>query len=462
MKVEQIYTNCLAEAAYYIESEGEVAIIDPLRDPAVYIEKAKAANAQIRYIFETHFHADFVSGHRELAEKTGATIVFGQPAETGFEAVRAANEQTFALGKIKIKVLLTPGHTPESACFLLLDENDLPYCIFTGDTLFIGDVGRPDLAVRSNLTQNDLAGMLYDSIHQKIMSLPDNVIIYPAHGAGSACGKNMSKETFDTLGHQKQVNYALKAANREEFISLVTSGLSKPPAYFPQNVAMNKVGATQMESVYQNGLQPLSAASFQQQMHNENTVVLDTRPAAQFCKGFVPGATFIGLDGQFAPWLGAVMDISKNYLLVTEPGREQETVMRMARIGFDKVSGYLEGGFQTWLNAGLSFQTIPSYTPSEIKAELENPETPVLDVRRPGEYESGHLPHAKLLPLDDIRQWQSTPEQNKVWHIHCAGGYRSMIAASILLQNGYRVIDVAGGFAAIRKAGVPVLENVLN
>ncbi|MFN8278075.1 MAG: rhodanese-like domain-containing protein [Chitinophagales bacterium] len=459
MIVEQLYTHCLAEAAYYIESDGEAAIIDPLRDSGPYLARAAKNGASIKYIFETHFHADFVSGHRELAEKTNAAIVFGNKAMTGFEAILAEDGQTFQVGKLRIVALHTPGHTLESTSYLLLNEEGKAHCIFTGDTLFIGDVGRPDLAVKSDLTMEQLAGMLYDSLHQKIMALPDDVIIYPAHGAGSACGKNMSKETFDTLGNQKQVNYALKAPNKETFIGLVTSGLTQPPAYFPANVQMNKEGATGMQEIYANGLKPLQPNDFNALMNNADTIVLDVRKPAAFCSEHIPDSISIGLDGQFAPWLGAVMDIHKNYLLVCDTGREEETVMRMARVGFDRVVGYLDGGVTAWKKAGFPTASITSLAPEEYTGLLQDNTTPVLDVRRPGEYDSGHLPQAQLYPLDDINQWINSLDKSHPWYVHCAGGYRSVIAASVMKKAGYAVSDIAGGFASIKKAGLPIVTE---
>ena len=464
MKVEQIYTGCLAEAAYYIESEGEAVIIDPLRETAPYIERAQKDNAKIKYVFETHFHADFVSGHIDLAQKTGAKIVFGPTATTGYDCYVAKDNEEFSVGKIKIRVLHTPGHTPESTTYLLIDENEKDHAIFTGDTLFIGDVGRPDLAIKGNLTETDLAGMLYDSLQNKIMPLENEVIVYPGHGAGSACGKKMSKETFATLGNQKEFNYALKAQTKEQFIKEVTTGLSAPPQYFPKNAMLNKMGYDNIDKVMEQGNKALSPDDFEEVVNAYNAVMLDVRNAADFSKGFVPNAINIGLNGQFAPWVGALItDLKQAIVLITPEGQEEETVLRLARVGYDNCVGYLKGGFEAWKNAGKEFDTIETVTPqmfSDVLAEDNN--ISVLDVRRKSEYDSEHIINAQNFPLDHINNNMSEIDRNKKYYIHCAGGYRSMIAASILKARGYEnLVDVNGGFNAIRETGkVPMTDYV--
>lgn len=457
MKIEQIYTGCLAEAAYYIESNGEAAIIDPLREVGPYLKKAAQSNAKIKYIFETHFHADFVSGHVDLAEKSGATIVYGPTAQTTFKSHVATDGEEFKIGNLTIKTLHTPGHTLESTTYLLLDENGKPHCIFSGDTLFIGDVGRPDLAQKGELTMNDLAGILYDSLHSKIMTLPDEVIVYPGHGAGSACGKSMSKETFDTLGHQKQVNYALKATSKEQFIKEVTDGILPPPQYFAKNAALNKGGYTNMDEVYKQGLQALSPQAFEDMANQTGALVLDTRDPQQFAKAFVPNSINIGLNGQFAPWVGALIaNLKQELLLVTEEGKAEETITRLARVGYDNTIGYLAGGIEAWQNAGKETDNITSITATEFE-KLVNDQSTIhaLDVRKPGEYEAEHLENTLTCPLDYINDW--TPELNpqETYYIHCAGGYRSMIAASILKARGVaNVIDIAGGYGAIKETNL--------
>ena len=456
MFVEQLYTNCLAQGAYMIASEGEAAIIDPLRETGPYLALAEKHGVKIKYIFETHFHADFVSGHLDLAKKTGAQIVFGPGAQTAYASLSAADGKEFTIGKLTIRVLHTPGHTPESACYLLLDENKKPHSIYTGDTLFIGDVGRPDLAIKSDLTQEDLAGMLYDSLRHKIMPLPDDVIVYPAHGAGSACGKNMSKETSDTLGHQKQVNYALSDMSRDQFIRELTSGILPPPQYFAKNAALNQSGYDAFDAVMQKGNKALSVSEFEALM-NKDALVLDVRKPAEFAAAHVPGSWFIGLDGQFAPWVGALItDLHQPIILLTPAGREEETVMRLARVGYDNCQGYLQGGIESWKHAGKLTQSIKSVSAEEFAAAYSGNGITTLDVRKPGEYEAKHLNKVKALPLDFISEWQDTLDKNDTYYVHCAGGYRSMIAASILQAKGYtRIVDVAGGFAAIVKTGLP-------
>ncbi|RZL49077.1 MAG: MBL fold metallo-hydrolase [Pedobacter sp.] len=453
MKIEQIYTGCLAEAAYYIESNGEAAIIDPLREVGPYLKKAAQNGATIKYIFETHFHADFVSGHIDLAEKSGATIVYGPTAKTSFKSHIATDNEEFKIGNLTITALYTPGHTLESTTYLLTDENGRKHCIFSGDTLFIGDVGRPDLAQKGDLTMDDLAGILYDSLHSKILTLPDEVIVYPAHGAGSACGKSMSKETFDTLAHQKEVNYALKASSKEQFIKEVTDGILPPPQYFAKNAAMNKGGYESIDDVYEKGLVALNPKDFEITANQTGALILDTRDPQVFAKGFIPKSINIGLNGQFAPWVGALIaDLKQELLLVTDDGKAEETITRLARVGYDNTIGYLAGGIGAWQEAGKEIDNIVSISASEFEDAVNNDENiNALDVRKPGEYESEHLENTLTRPLDYINDWTTELNPDKTYYIHCAGGYRSMIAASILKARGIdNVIDVAGGYGAIK------------
>ena len=453
MKIEQIYTGCLAEAAYYIESNGEAAIIDPLREVQPYLKKAKQAGATIKYIFETHFHAYFVSGHVDLARNSGAKIIYGPTAVTTFDSHIAEDGEVFKIGEISIQVLHTPGHTPESATYLLSDKEGKPYCIFTGDTLFIGDVGRPDLVQKGAQTMEDMAGTLYDSLHSKILSLPDDILVYPAHGAGSSCGKNMSKETFDTLGNQKKVNYALKAASREEFILQVIDGILPPPQYFAKNAAINKNGYASFAEVQEKGLIPLSPDDFEATANHTGALLLDTRDPEEFAKGFIPSAINIGLGGQFAPWVGAlVTDLKQPLLLIVEPGKAEEAITRLARVGYDYTIGYLDGGIEAWKNAGKDLDTVSSVSVGRFEQELSlHPELHVLDVRKPGEYDAGHLENGLSRPLDYINEWTNEINPAETYYLHCAGGYRSMIAASILKARGVEnVIDIAGGYAAIK------------
>lgn len=450
MKIEQIYTGCLAEAAYYIESCGECAVIDPLRETEPYIQRALKDNATLKYILETHFHADFVSGHVELATKTGAKIIYGPEANCGFDCYSAADGEEFKIGKVTLRVLHTPGHTPESTTYLLIDESGKPHCIFTGDTLFIGDVGRPDLAIKSNVSKEDLAGMLYDSLHTKILPLPDDVIVYPAHGAGSACGKSMSKETTDTLGHQKQTNYALQNISKQEFVKQVTDGLLPPPQYFSKNALLNKQGAGSLDDVYKRGLKPLSAEEFEHVAESTGALIIDTRQPQVFCTGFVPRSINIGIAGQFAVWVGTLItDLEQPILLVCEEGMEAECVMRLARVGYDNTLGFLSGGIAAWENAGKHVDTIKSISATDFAAQFDK-EINVIDVRRTSEYDSDHLVNAACKPLDFINEWTATTDKTKTYYIHCAGGYRSMIAASILKARGFHhLIDVAGGYGAV-------------
>jgi hydroxyacylglutathione hydrolase len=456
MKVEQIYTGCLAQGAYYICSEGEAAIIDPLREVGPYLQRAEKDQSTIKYVFETHFHADFVSGHLDLSKKTGAPIVYGPTAKPNFPAKIAEDGEIFTIGKIKIQAIHTPGHTLESTCYLLIDEEDKPKALFTGDTLFIGDVGRPDLAqkVVEDLTQDKLAGMLYDSLRNKIMPLPDDIIIYPAHGAGSACGKNMSKETSDTLGHQKQTNYALRDITKEQFIKEVTEGLLPPPIYFPENVKMNISGYESLDTVMERGLQALDAEGFEAAANATGALILDTRSPQEFAKGFIPNSINIGIDGSFAPWVGALIpDIRQEILLVTEPGREQEVITRLARVGYDKTIGYLKGGIESW--KGKEMDHITSISPQDFVYNhfpVEN----ILDVRKPTEFQAGHLETAKNVPLDFINENLSELDKEQTYYIHCAGGYRSMIFASILKSRGFEnVVDIQGGYKALVETGTP-------
>lgn len=464
MKIEQIYTGCLAQGAYYIESKGEVAVIDPLREVRPYTEKARRHKATIRYVFETHFHADFVSGHLDLARQTGAPIIYGPNAETSFKAHIARDGEEFPLGELTIRVLHTPGHTLESTCYLLLDASARPVALFSGDTLFIGDVGRPDLAQKSNLTMGDLAGMLFDSLRNKIMPLPDDVIVYPAHGAGSACGKNMSKETTDTLGNQKRFNYALRASmSREEFIREVTDGLAKPPQYFPQNVRMNKEGYESIDTVLDRGAQPLSPEAFEAAATETGALMLDTRDAQQFAAGFLPNSINIGLNGQFAPWVGALIpDLKQEILLVTESGREEETLIRLARVGYDNVIGYLDGGLAAWHKAGKEIETVTSISAGEFADRMAHEKLKIVDVRKPAEFAAEHVDGAVNLPLDTINETMAEFPKDGLMYVHCAGGFRSMIASSILKARGYdNLIDVSGGMAAMQKTGsIPMTDYV--
>ena len=464
MKIEQIYTGCLSQGAYYIESNGEAAIIDPLREVAPYIEKAKKNNASIKYIFETHFHADFVSGHVTLAKETEATIVYGPQATTGFDALIAKDQQEFKIGAISLTVLHTPGHTMESTTYLLRDENEKDIAIFSGDTLFLGDVGRPDLAQKAaDLTQEDLAGILYESLRKKIMPLADDVLVYPAHGAGSACGKNLSKETVGTLGEQKKTNYALRAdMTKEEFIKEVTDGLLPPPQYFPLNVKMNKEGYEDIQTVLESGTKPLSAEAFEVAANETAAIVLDVRHQDDFAKGHIPQSIFIGIDGGFAPWVGAMVgNVAQPILLVTPEGREEETVTRLARVGFDNTLGFLKGGIEAWKKADKQVDVVEGIDADELKNIIEKNKIEIFDVRKPGEYLSEHITEADNTPLDFINDHMSEFPSNKPFYIHCAGGYRSMIAASILKSRGiHNLIDVKGGFGKIKESGIEISDYV--
>lgn len=460
MILEQIYTGCLAQGAYYIESNGEAVVIDPLRETGPYLERAQKNGAKIKYVFETHFHADFVSGHVDLARESGATIVYGPTTmPLGFDAHIASDGEVFKVGNISFTLLHTPGHTLESSCYLLKDENGKEYALFTGDTLFIGDVGRPDLAqkVSDDLTQDKLASMLYDSLRNKIMPLGDDLLVYPAHGAGSACGKNMSKETFDTLGNQKKTNYALRAdMTREEFIKEVITGLMPPPAYFPKNVMMNIQGYDQIEEVIERGTQALSPDAFEAAANETGALILDTRAPQTFAKGFVPNSINIGIDGSFAVWVGTLIpDIKQEILLVCDEGREEEVVTRLARVGYDHAIGYLKGGFESWKAAGREIDQIESISASQLAEIADKGEVNILDVRKQSEHLSEHVLNSVNAPLDYINESMLSVDKNKTWYVHCAGGYRSMIFASILKARGFdNLVDVAGGYKAIKDSGL--------
>ena len=462
MKIEQIYTGCLAQGAYYIESNGEIAIIDPLREVQPYIDKATANNGKIKYIFETHFHADFVSGHVTLAEKTGAPIVFGPNANTSFKAHIATDGEVFKLGEITITCLHTPGHTMESSCYLLKDKNGKDYAIFSGDTLFLGDVGRPDLAQKAaHMTQEELAGLLFESLRTKVMTLADEVIVYPAHGAGSACGKNLSKETVGSIGDQKATNYALRAnMTKEVFVKEVTDGLLPPPAYFPMNVKLNKEGYGDVEDIITQA-KAYDAKTFELVANETDALILDVRHEDDFGKGHIPKSIFIGINGGFAPWVGAlILDSKQPIILVTPEGREEETIKRLARVGYDNTLGYLSGGFDSWKKAGLEYDTITSVSAEELESKIAE-KALVFDVRKPGEYSAEHILDVPSTPLDFLNNHLSEFPKEENFYLHCAGGYRSMIAASILKARGYHnVIDVLGGFSAIKNTKIKTTNYV--
>ena len=456
MFIKQLYTGCISEAAYYIESEGVAAIIDPLRDIEEYLDLALERKAKIKYIFETHFHADFVSGHLDLAAATGATIVYGPATETKLPVHIAKDGEVFALGKIKIEVLHTPGHTLESSCFLLKDENGKNNAVFTGDTLFVGDVGRPDLAQKTNeITMEDLAGMMYESLNSKIMVLADDVIVYPAHGAGSSCGKNLGAETYSTIGEQKQTNYALQPQSKEAFIKVVTEGLAAPPQYFPVNAMINKEGYESLNTVLQKGLQPLSIAAFKQKSEEDQVIILDTRVSDVFTQGFVPGSISIGLDGRFAEWAGSLLPFDKTLILVTEEGKEKETIVRLARVGYDKMEGYLDGSFEAWQAAGEKIDLIIDVEADELAMDIPfDPNLVIIDVRKEPEYGSGHIKEAINIPVTNLMDPASMADLDDKHNIyvHCAGGYRSVIAASLLKRQGiHNIRNVLGGYGAIKE-----------
>jgi hydroxyacylglutathione hydrolase len=463
MNIEQIYTGCLAQGAYYVTSNGEAAIIDPLRETQPYLDRLQKDGVKLKYIFETHFHADFVSGHVDLAKQTGAAIVYGPNANPEFSFISAKDNEAFKIGEVTIKVLHTPGHTMESTTYLLKDENGKDHCIFSGDTLFLGDVGRPDLAQKAaSMTMEDLAGLLYESLMTKIMPLADDVIVYPAHGAGSACGKNMMKETVDTLGNQKKMNYALNQPNKEAFIQAVTEGLLAPPAYFGLNVAMNKKGYESFETVLNNGMRALTPDEFEAAAENTEALILDTRTNTDFYKGFIPQSVSIGLDGDFAPWVGAlIVDVKQPLLLVTDLGKEEETVTRLSRVGFDNVLGHLKGGIASWLASGKEADVVDRISAERFAKEVEIGKDKVLDIRKETEYAAEHVEEAYNRPLANINDWIKDINTEEHFYLHCAGGYRSMIAASILQARGYRnFTEVEGGFKAISATNVPRTDFV--
>jgi glyoxylase-like metal-dependent hydrolase (beta-lactamase superfamily II)/rhodanese-related sulfurtransferase len=470
MYIKQLYTGCLSEAAYYVESNGEAAVIDPLRDIDVYVELARERKAHIKYIFETHFHADFVSGHIDLGRETGAPIIYGPGTETKFPAYIAKDGENFSIGALTIRVLHTPGHTLESSCYLLIDENGKDHCIFTGDTLFVGDVGRPDLAQKANeLSTNDLAGMLYESLQTKIVPLADDVIVYPAHGPGSSCGKNLGPDTSSTIGEEKQFNYALKAGSREEFIKAVTDGIPPPPQYFPINARINREGYDSIDEVVAKSLTSLSVAEFKARLADENTIILDTRRSTEFTHGFIPGSISIGLDGRFAEWAGSLLSFGTPLLLVTEPGKEKESVIRLARVGLDNVIGYLQGGYPAWKESGEPIDMIIDIEADELMMDIPfDTNLVVVDVRKPNEFAEGHLKDALNIPLSDMTDpgsMASIEEKHNVY-VHCAGGYRSIIASSLLKRQGFdNIRNVLGGWKAIaqqEKVEIVKERSVLN
>lgn len=469
MFIKQLYTGCISEAAYYIESNGEAVIVDPLRDIDAYIQLAKERNARITYIFETHFHADFVSGHIDLSKATGAVIVYGPNTQTKFPVLVAKDGDAFSIGELTIEVLHTPGHTLESTCYLLKDKEGKDYCVFTGDTLFVGDVGRPDLAQKGEeLTMSDLAGMMYDSLHKKLLPLGDEVIVYPAHGPGSACGKNLGPHTFSTIGEEKRTNYALQAQSKADFIKSVTEGLADPPSYFPINAKINREGYESLDEVLQKGLVPLSISAVKEAMHND-VLLLDSRPAAVFVQGFIPGSIFIGLEGRFAEWAGNLLSFDQPLLIVTEKGKEKETIVRLARVGFSKVIGYVEGGFESWKQQGEEVDMIIEVEADELAMDLPfDDQLVVLDVRQPTEFADGHVKEAVNIPLSEMTdpaRMANLEEEHNIY-MHCAGGYRSVIAASLLKRQGiHNLRNVAGGWAKIKeqeKIGVVKENSVLN
>jgi len=461
MYIEQLYTGCLAQAAYYIESNKEVAIIDPLRETSPYLELAKKRGAKIKYVFETHFHADFVSGHIDLAERTGAKIIYGPGAKATYDIHEAKDEEIFQLGNTKIKVLHTPGHTLESCCYLLIDKENKEHAVFTGDTLFIGDVGRPDLAVKAaGINKEHLAGLLYDSINSKLMTLADDVIVYPGHGAGSQCGKNMSTETQSTIGEQRQYNYALQAMTKEEFIEQVTEGLTTPPPYFFKDSIINRTGYEEISGVMERNLNPLTNEEFEREMDN-GALVLDTRTASEFHNGFIKGSINIGLDGMYAVWVGTLLDIERSLLIISEEGREEESIMRLARVGYENIKGYLKGGMNGWIESGRSIDTIESIAPEKF-AEKLNVNIEILDVRRQGEYDEEQLEGAINIPLDALPDSTNTLDKSKKYYVHCRSGYRSMAGCSILKARGFdNLINIAEGMEGMKKAGVETVSTVI-
>ncbi len=464
MFIKQLYTNCISEAAYYVESNGECAIIDPLRDVEVYVQLAKERNATIKYIFETHFHADFVSGHLDLSQQTGAPIVYGPETVTSIPVHIAKDGEQFKIGALTVEVLHTPGHTFESSCYLLRDENGKDHCIFTGDTLFVGDVGRPDLAQGGDISMDDLAGMLYDSLQKRIMPLADDVIVYPAHGPGSSCGKNLGAETFSTIGEQKQTNYALQPQTKEEFITAVTDGLSEPPKYFPVNVKINKEGYDALTTILNRGKKALPVSEFKNLMKQDKTFILDTRNANTFTQGFIPTSISIGLEGRFAEWAGALLPFDETILLVCEEGKEEESIVRLARVGFDKVVGYLQGSFDAWQQSGERVDLIIDVEADELAMDIPfDDHLIVVDVRKETEFADGHVKDAVNLPLNDINDpaLMANIEDTDNLYVHCAGGYRSVIASSILKKQGFHNLrNVVGGWSKIKEQKVEIVKDV--
>jgi hydroxyacylglutathione hydrolase len=458
MYIEQLYTNCLAEAAYYVESDGEALIIDPIRETTPYLQKAAQRGARIKYVLETHFHADFISGHIDLAKESGAQIVFGPGAETGYTVHHAKDGEILSLGKINIRVLHTPGHTPESACYLLTDEQGKPYCIFTGDTLFVGDVGRPDL-LDGKMTKEELAGMMYDSLHKHILTLPDDVIVYPAHGPGSACGKNIGKETWSTIGVQKKNNYALQPMNKQEFILSITEGLNAPPAYFFKDAMINKSGTSDLNKVMNTTRIELTPDEVKKEV-KAGAVLLDTREPDSFEKGFVPGSVNIGLKGSFAIWAATLIDINSPLVIIADEGKAEESILRLARVGFDNVKGVLKGGVPAWIQAGNAAETINSVTPEEFNKLLHDKKSVVIDVRKEGEFDTIHVKGARLVTLSDLEKHIQDFNKEDEYLVHCAGGYRSMIASSLLKKhNIHNIRNVYGGMSKIQESGAPVVKG---
>lgn len=459
MYIQQLYTNCLAEAAYYIESEGEAAIIDPIRETEPYIEMAAERKAKIKYIFETHFHADFVSGHIDLAKKTGAQIIYGPMAETKYKVYNAHDGEEFKIGKLTVRAMHTPGHTMESTCYLLLDENGKQHAVFTGDTLFVGDVGRPDLLDGSGITKEYLAALMYDSLNTKIKTLSDDVLVYPAHGPGSACGKTIGKETWSTIGNQKKTNHALLHTNKEDFIDDITSGLSAPPAYFFSDASINKNGYDSLESLLDKNLKPLSVSEVENEI-SKGALILDTRLGTDFEKGFIAGALSIGLNGSYAIWAGTLIDIKRAIVIVAAPGKEKESILRLARVGFENVKGYLEGGMESWIKAGKKTDTLESVSPSKFAELIKENDASILDVRRPGEYEAGHVKSTEFIPLAELNERADELNPNSKYMVYCRTGYRSVIASSLLKLKGIRnVINVSEGIVGIHKTDAPIEEK---
>ena len=459
MYIERIYTGCLSEAAYYIESGGEAAIVDPMREPQPYLELAARRGATIRYVFETHFHADFVSGHIDIARQTGASIVFGPGANADYDIYVGTHGEEFQLGVVSIKLLHTPGHTLESSCFLLMDERHNPHSVFTGDTLFVGDVGRPDLAVNSEFNREQLAGILYDSIESKLKTLPNYVVVFPGHGAGSACGKSISSDSHSTIGIQKETNYALKAKSKEEFIKLVTDGLAVPPGYFFMDAVINRKGYDPFDQVMQNAHYPLTVDQIKLAIINTNTYIIDTRSVASFVKGYIPGSIFIGLEGNFAPIAGTLLDPKSRLILVAENGQEKEAITRLVRIGYENIIGFLDGGFNVWHKSGEEFETIDTITAEKFEEQFRFSSCTAIDVRNPDEWVPGFVSGARLISLQDLESHMNEIDQQKPCFVYCAGGYRSMIATSLLKRRGFKnVVNVLGGMKRIRQTPISIRQ----